>query len=233
MEVEAETDRRVLCEKIVTSLDLANAKNAMAATAITNFGAGGFGSGAPDRSAVIVQEGRTTTEGTTERGGIGSRQKRSMQNTGMKGAPKGRAPNTRGTTAAAVADDVKSVQGGSGVAASIENINIATYVCDFGNVVVGSTKKRTFLLTNVGKLPVSFNFDKRVLTESGIQIEPEKVAKIGPNSSQQFNVVYTTRKSAKYGPTKHTIPIDVKGGPQYNIKFTANLTIPELSMSEE
>jgi hypothetical protein len=47
---------------------------------------------------------------------------------------------------------------------NLESISIATYICDFGNVVVGSTKKKSFRLTNVGKLPVTFNFDKKLLT---------------------------------------------------------------------
>jgi hypothetical protein len=46
---------------------------------------------------------------------------------------------------------------------NVENISLATYVCDFGNVVVGSTKKKSFRLTNVGKVPVNFNFDKKIL----------------------------------------------------------------------
>ena len=46
---------------------------------------------------------------------------------------------------------------------SLENINICTYYCDFGNVVVGGSKKRSFRLTNVGKIPINFTFDKKLL----------------------------------------------------------------------
>jgi len=46
---------------------------------------------------------------------------------------------------------------------SLENINISTYECDFGNVVVGGSKKRSFRLTNVGKIPINFIFDKKLL----------------------------------------------------------------------
>ena len=229
MEVEAETDRRILCERIITSLDLANGKNAMmGVTSASAFG--GFGSGPPDRSAIVVQEGRVATEGTTERGG--NTKNPSMQATGMKGAPKRGGATTTQPRSIAAADD-KSVRGDASNGANIENISIATYVCDFGNVVVGSTKRRPFLMTNVGKLQVAYGFDKRAMQEAGIEIITDKVARLGLNSSEHFEVKYTTRKSAKYGPTKHIIPIDVKGGPSYAIKVTANLTIPELSMSEE
>ncbi len=61
-----------------------------------------------------------------------------------------------------------------GLNVNIDNINIASYQCDFGNVVVGQKKRKTFRLTNVGKIPVTFNFDKKVLTQAGISIEPDK-----------------------------------------------------------
>lgn len=54
-----------------------------------------------------------------------------------------------------------------------------------------------------------------------------------PNTSLLFNVVYTTRKNAKFGIMKYVVPIDVKFGPSYAIEFIANLTIPELAMSTE
>ena len=115
----------------------------------------------------------------------------------------------------------------------MENINITNYLCDFGNVVVGGSKKKSFRLTNVGKIPINFNFDKKMLGQAGIDIEPDKAVKIGPNSSQLFTVVYTTRKNSKYGRVKYQIPIDIKNGPTYTIDFVANLTIPELSMSND
>ena len=78
-------------------------------------------------------------------------------------------------------DDNKStIHGGGailgigGTIVNLENITIAAYSCDFGNVVVGSTKKKSFRLTNVGKIPVTFSFDKKILTQAGISIEPDK-----------------------------------------------------------
>jgi hypothetical protein len=64
---------------------------------------------------------------------------------------------------------------------NLENISLSTYVCDFGNVVVGNAKKKSFRLTNVGRLPVTFNFDKKILNQAGIAIEPDKAQKVMPN----------------------------------------------------
>ncbi len=63
----------------------------------------------------------------------------------------------------------------------LDNINIANYTCDFGNVVVGNSKKKSFRFTNTGRLPINFSFDKKILANYGISIEPDKVQKLAPN----------------------------------------------------
>ena len=114
-----------------------------------------------------------------------------------------------------------------------KNINIASYVCDFGNVIISKTAKRSFRLTNTGKMKISFNFKKEALNAAGLDIEPDKVANLLPNASQFFNVVLTTRKTSKFGKQKNSIPIDIKNGPKYTIDFVANVTIPELTMQPD
>ena len=111
-------------------------------------------------------------------------------------------------------------------------VNIATYVCDFGNVIVQKTAKRSFRLTNCGKRKLSFNFEKKILNAAGITIEPDKVQHIMPNTSCFFNVILTTRQR-KFGKHQFNVPIDVKDGPNYTIQFVYNLTIPELTLSQE
>jgi hydrocephalus-inducing protein len=98
---------------------------------------------------------------------------------------------------------------------------------------VGSTRKKSFRLTNVGRLAVTFNFDKKLLAQAGIAIEPDKAQKVPPHGSALFTVVFATRKTAKFGRQRYHVPVDVKGGPSYLIEFSANLTIPELAMSSE
>jgi len=101
-------------------------------------------------------------------------------------------------------------------------------------MVVGSTKKKTFRITNCGKNSLNFSFDTRLLQQIGMSIDPSKPPKqFAPNSSMQFTVVFTTRKNAKHKKVKHIVPIHLSYGPSYTIEFVANLTIPELSMSTD
>ncbi len=57
----------------------------------------------------------------------------------------------------------------------IENLVVSNYVCDFSHMVVGTSKKRAFRLTNVGRLPMNFSFDKKLLASYGLSIEPDKI----------------------------------------------------------
>jgi len=216
MEVEAEIDRRNLCEKILTQIDQAQQKMMYATTDKLNTSLN-----ATQGAAITSGEVLKTPKGPAA---------------GKKALPsaKGAKPEEEDAKSAMMS----TIVGGAtinigGTQVQLDNICIATYSCDFGNVVVGATKKRSFRFTNTGKLAINFAFDKKILGNYGISIEPDKVQKLAPNQTVLFNVVYATRKNAKFGKVKSIVPIDLKYGPSYAIEFVANLTIPELTMSTD
>jgi hypothetical protein len=103
------------------------------------------------------------------------------------------------------ADDVRSAQGGSDL--NVEQIPLATYVCDFGNVVFGIQQKKSFRLTNCGGLPVQFSFKKEALSRANISIEAfDKNNKINPGNSTYFTVTFSTRKN-RYGKMREIVPL--------------------------
>lgn len=115
-----------------------------------------------------------------------------------------------------------------------DKIIVSNYICDFGNMVVGSSKKKTFRMTNCGKNNLNFTFDTRILQQIGITIDPAKPPKqFLPNTSMQFTVSFSTRKNAKHGKVRHIVPVHLTYGPSYTVEFVANLTIPELAMSTD
>ena len=203
MDVESECDRGLLCEKILNQIDIAQAKHAFGAshTMLQNN----------NMTMRQMMDSGHDTANNTERVATHAQNKRAMgkSNTKKLAAITGM-KNSQGFS-----DDRSSIVTANmvqygGVMVSLENIVIANYVCDFGNVVVGNTKRKTFRLTNVGNIPLSFSFDKKIMSAAGISIDPDKVQRILPNNSNVFNVTYSTRKNAKFGKTKHIIPIDIK-----------------------
>ena len=186
MEIEAEADREMLCDRII---------QLMKPQAISS--------------------------------GAGNVQLAPLQTKNVKKGKGMKATDPKETT---------STQGFAGSDLNIEGIPIATYVCDFGNVVIGTPHKKSFRLTNCGRIPVQFAFKKEALTKANISIEAidKNVKKILPNNSMLFHVTFSSQaRRSKFGRMQERVPIEIVGGPQYEIEFRANLTQPELSMSEE
>ncbi|KAL1499824.1 hypothetical protein AB1Y20_012509 [Prymnesium parvum] len=113
---------------------------------------------------------------------------------------------------------------------------VAKYVLDFGNVVKGASKKRTFKLKNVGNSPVSLQVDKHALATAGFRIEPDKVLRL-PGIPDPEIVDFTVTFQSKtfkvgMGPLAHVIRLDQKPGPPVAIVLKANVTVPDLRLSE-
>ena len=53
-----------------------------------------------------------------------------------------------------------------------EGIFLVTWVCDFGNVIVGTTQKKQVKIKNVGNLPLDMVFDTKHRKTAGYTIAP-------------------------------------------------------------
>ena len=62
-----------------------------------------------------------------------------------------------------------------------ERIVVSTLVCDFGNIVINSFKKKVIQITNTGQLPADISYDTKVYKQAGYQIVPEKIVKLPPD----------------------------------------------------
>jgi hypothetical protein len=140
MEVEAECDRQVLCQQIVSRIreQLENQVGDQPSVS----------QGHLDSIAMSTEERKKPRAKGTEPNS--ARQNKSSGFTEM------------GSSHYAGAGGIKF----GGMTINLDNINISNYVCDFGNVVVGNSQKKSFRLTNVGKIPVTFSFDKKLLNNA-------------------------------------------------------------------
>jgi len=110
----------------------------------------------------------------------------------------------------------------------------ATHLCDFGNVIIGQSRKKAFKVTNaslVGQL--NWTFDTTKLSGNGFSIEPFKAAKLIEGDSVDFVVKFTARSSAKLGKKQSVMPLENKGSPSVNIIMQACVCLPEVTLSAE
>ena len=111
---------------------------------------------------------------------------------------------------------------------------IARHVSNFGHVILGQTRKRTFKITNTSALgQLSWVFDKNILAGTGFSLEPEKVVRLPENQSVSFNVTFSAKKNFALGEREVIVPLDVKNGPSMIIILRAIVTVPELTVSQD
>lgn len=115
---------------------------------------------------------------------------------------------------------------------NIEAIACASYILDFGNVIVGQTKKRSFRITNATATGlISWAFQYRYLGGSGFSIDPEKVSKLPELASVDMLVRFTARKTL--GRKEVLLPLERKNAPTINIVLVATVCLPEINFSSE
>jgi hypothetical protein len=110
---------------------------------------------------------------------------------------------------------------------------LSRHVLDFGNVVVGSVKKKTFKITNTGHLPVTIELNKHTVAAKGFAIEPEKIAKLAEGASATMTVVFHAKKNAELVPVSAEVPLEIKNGPPITLSLMANVTIPDVRLVPE
>lgn len=117
------------------------------------------------------------------------------------------------------------------------NFTIAKYVLDFGNVVKGASKKKVFRLKNAGWHAISLDIDKNSLLANGFRTDPDKVVKL-PGLPEQETTEFTVTFSSKpskvaLGFLTQELRLDLKPGPPVVVLMRANVTVPEVKLSED
>lgn len=117
---------------------------------------------------------------------------------------------------------------------NIEELVAGTYVCEFGNVVCGTSRKKTFKIVNASTAgPISWLFDSKVINARGFSVEPQKVEKLPEGGSVDVTVKYLARQKQKPGRVTCTMPIIMKGAPSVNILLSSKVCMPEIELSTD
>ncbi|KAG5176523.1 hypothetical protein JKP88DRAFT_130991, partial [Tribonema minus] len=108
----------------------------------------------------------------------------------------------------------------------------ARHVADFGHVICGATKKRTFRVVNTGRAgAVSWAFDKALLAGSGFALEPDRVARLPEGAAASVTATFQARRAFENGPREVALPIAVKNGPATLLVLRACVAVPAVAVS--
>ncbi|CAD7931174.1 unnamed protein product [Amoebophrya sp. A25] len=128
----------------------------------------------------------------------------------------------------------------------------ASYVCDFGYIVLGHSKKKNIVIHNCYHDTVQFEIKKKELDAYGFAIEPQNAKKIPSHdkitltceaySSSPEEEAAAAKAKGKdggdplvqgEGPVSFAWKIPVKNGPQYEVHLKAFFVLPEIVVSSE
>ncbi|KAJ3226665.1 hypothetical protein HK099_004409 [Clydaea vesicula] len=109
-------------------------------------------------------------------------------------------------------------------------VELTNFLCNFGNVIKNTIKKKSFKIRNQSQHVVSFHLDHTLMNGSGFTIEPEKV-KILPNGDPvEFQATFHARNT-DIGTASIVLPFSINGGPTISLTMMADITVPELAVS--
>jgi hydrocephalus-inducing protein len=115
--------------------------------------------------------------------------------------------------------------------------NCANYILDFGNIILGQSRKRQFNVSNIGFPAVSFDLDKRACNAAGFQVEPDKVGKLPglpePEGIDMTVIFQTHPKYTALGIVELDCPLDIRNGPPVSVLMRANVTVPDIELTAE
>lgn len=69
-----------------------------------------------------------------------------------------------------------------------EDFYVAHYELDYGNMVIGTTRRKQFKLLNTGEQPLNFDIETRHLRKYNLRLDPEKLVKLPPGEERTITL---------------------------------------------
>jgi hydrocephalus-inducing protein len=108
------------------------------------------------------------------------------------------------------------------------------YLLDFGHVILGTVKTHVVRAANMGKILASFDIERQNFSKTGFLVDLEKVKNLPNEESVEFVITFDPRgANLSLGPVQHVIPLSISNGPLVNIRLKANVTMPDLQISND
>ena len=116
----------------------------------------------------------------------------------------------------------------------VNKVVVANYLCDFGNVISGTSKKKVFKIMNASTAgPMTWVLDKSSYAGSGFSVDPDKVSKLPEGGVVDIVVKFLARGKLNLGRQTNIVPLVMKNAPTVNILLSVNVCMPDLILSAD
>eukprot|EP00727_Mastigamoeba_balamuthi_P008832 m51a1_g4571 putative hydrocephalus-inducing protein homolog (4443) ;mRNA; f:139753-155829 len=107
---------------------------------------------------------------------------------------------------------------------------VSQFDIDFGSVVFGTSRRKTFRVTNNGQLPASFDISRPPIN-TGFQIEPSSVKRLNVGESVTIAASFDVpdKGTPESKPYEATVVLGIREGPTYALHLRAAAVVPGVS----
>ena len=101
-------------------------------------------------------------------------------------------------------------------------------------MILGKIKTHVIRAANMGKIYASFKIERQNYSKTGFIIDVENVQYLPMQESIEIGVTFDPRgANLNLGPVEHVVPINILNGPILNLRLKANVTMPDLRISND
>ncbi|CAF0804649.1 unnamed protein product [Didymodactylos carnosus] len=111
---------------------------------------------------------------------------------------------------------------------------LSDYLIDFGYVILGTVREKQFHITNPTHISITFRLDRTYLNKSGFSFDCDHVKNLPSNETILMTVTFDPRgANLGLGNIEYRVPVEVNYGPGFHLRLKANVTMPDLHVSND
>ncbi|CAF1470235.1 unnamed protein product, partial [Didymodactylos carnosus] len=113
-------------------------------------------------------------------------------------------------------------------------IILPDYLIDFGYVILGTVRDKQFHIKNPTDSSITFHLDRSYLNKSGFSFDCDHVKNLPSNETIVLTVTFDPRgANLGLGEVECRVPVEVSNGPAFRLRLKANVTMPDLHVSND
>lgn len=108
------------------------------------------------------------------------------------------------------------------------------YLVDFDYIILGTVRQQIINVTNPTNNNITFHIDRLAYKNTGFSFDCDHFKNLPPGETVLITVTFDPRgANLELGPVECRVPVEVVSGPIFHFRLKANVTMPDLNVSND
>ena len=108
------------------------------------------------------------------------------------------------------------------------------YVVDFDYIILGTVRQHVIHIKNPTNTNITFRIDRLMYKNTGFSFDCDHVKNLPPGETINITVTFDPRgANLELGAVECRVPVEVTNGPLFHLRLKANVTMPDLNVSND